>query len=219
MYLVRPANGRRAVRYAACAYADIECGLQFAEGDFNMKRFQALILLPVLIVGHLAGPAIVASSGGETDRPNILFITVDDMSCDSVGVFGCKLAGTTPHIDRLAAEGLRFKYAHVQVANCMPSRNVMLSGRYPHNNRVEGFYQIKDPDYPVLADLMKQRGYFTAIRGKVSHSTPYHPYDWDLVLDGTGPQRAHPKNVESYYTSAKQGIEAGKDPAEYTEDA
>ena len=60
--------------------------------------------------------------------------------------------------DRLAAEGLCFKYAHVQVGNCMPSRNVMWSGRYPHNNRVEGFYQVKDPGYPVLADLMKQAG-------------------------------------------------------------
>ena len=58
-------------------------------------------------------------------KPNILLITVDDMSCDSIGAFGCKLKGTTPHIDQLASESLRFQYAHVQVGNCYPSRNVM----------------------------------------------------------------------------------------------
>ncbi len=152
------------------------------------------------------------SRSSAADRPNILYITVDDMSCDSIGAFGCKLEGTTPNIDRLASQGLRFNYAHVQVGNCMPSRNVMYSGRYPHNNRVEGFYQVRDADYPVLADLMQQAGYFTGIRGKVSHSTPYHPYPaWDVVLDtlpdGT---QAHPKNIESYYQSARQGIAEAK---------
>src|SRR6188474_2109075 len=92
------------------------------------------------------------------ERPNLLIITTDDMSADSVGAFGCKLAGITPHMDQFAREGLRFRFAHVQVGNCMPSRNVMWSGRYPHNNRVEGFYQVKDPGYPVLADLMNSAG-------------------------------------------------------------
>ena len=132
------------------------------------------------------------------------------MSCDSVGVFGCKLADTTPNIDRLAKQGLRFEYAHVCVGNCMPSRNVMFSGRYPHNNRVEGFYQVKDPDYPVLCDLMKAGGYFTAIRGKVSHSTPYLPYAWNLVLDTIEGEKQHTKNIDSYYKSTKRGIEASK---------
>src|SRR5690606_22735289 len=86
------------------------------------------------------------------------------------------------------------------------------SGRYPHNNRVEGFYQVRNPGYPVLADLMQAAGYFTGIRGKVTHSTPYHPYPaWDAVLDtlpdGT---RAHPKNVQSYYLSTRHGIEQAR---------
>jgi N-sulfoglucosamine sulfohydrolase len=110
---------------------------------------------------------------------NLLIITVDDMSADSIGAFGCTLPNATPHIDRLARQGLRFAHAYVQVGNCMPSRNVMWSGRYPHNNGVEGFYQVKNPGYPVLVDLMKEAGYFTAIRHKVSHSRPYHPYAWE----------------------------------------
>jgi N-sulfoglucosamine sulfohydrolase len=87
----------------------------------------------------------------------------------------------------------------------------MWSGRYPHNNGVEGFYQVKDPGYPVLVDLMKEAGYVTAIRHKVSHSTPYHPYAWDLVLDtlpdGT---KAHVKDPVSYGVSTTRGIRAAK---------
>ena len=77
-------------------------------------------------------------------KTNILLITVDDMSCDSVGSFGSTIKDITPNIDKLSSQGLRFKKAHVQVGNCYPSRNVMLSGRYPHTSQVEGFYQVKN---------------------------------------------------------------------------
>lgn len=151
------------------------------------------------------------AQGPDARRPNILFITVDDMSCDSVGAFGCGLQGITPHTDRLASQGLRFDYAHVQVGNCYPSRNVMFSGRYPHNSGVEGFYQVKPTDFPVLCDLMKAGGYYTAIRGKVSHSTPYQPYAWDddltVAPDGT---KLHIKDVPSYGECTARGIANAK---------
>jgi N-sulfoglucosamine sulfohydrolase len=163
-------------------------------------------LFAVFVVLAIPSCAITAES-----RLNVLILTVDDMSADSLGAFGCKLADTSPNIDRLARQGLRFDYAHVVVANCMPSRNVLYSGRYPHNNGVEGFYQVKNPSYPVMTDLMKEAGYFTAIRGKVGHSTPYAPYPWDLVLDtlpdGT---KAANKVIASYKTSTEQGIGAAK---------
>ncbi len=142
-------------------------------------------------------------------QPNILFITVDDMNCDSIGAFGCPLEDITPNIDKLAGQSLRFNKAHVVVGNCYPSRNVMFSGRYPHNSGVEGFYQVKPTSFPVLCDLMQQGGYYAAIRGKVAHSTPYQPYAWDADLtilpDGT---KAHLKDAASYYQSVKTGIES-----------
>lgn len=141
-------------------------------------------------------------------KPNFLFITVDDMNCDSIGAFGCPLEDITPNIDKLASQSLRFDKAHVVVGNCFPSRNVMFSGRYPHNSGVEGFYQVKPTDFPVLCDLMQQGGYYAAIRGKVSHSTPYQPYAWDddltILPDGS---KAHMKDAKSYYDSVKTGIE------------
>jgi N-sulfoglucosamine sulfohydrolase len=59
---------------------------------------------------------------------------------------------------------------------------------------------------------MKSAGYFTAIRGKVSHSTPYSPYPWDLVLDrGAEGGKTTSKVVDSYRASTEEGIRAAKD--------
>jgi len=155
---------------------------------------------------------LATAFASSAERPNLLLIPVDDMSADSLGCFGCKLADTSPNIDRLAKQGLRFTLAHVQVGNCMPSRNVMWSGRYPHNNGVEGFYQAPDAKHPHLVDLMREAGYFTGIFHKVSHSSPYHPYPWDLVVenraDGT---KAHVKDPASYGDATAQGIAAAKE--------
>ncbi|MEM9368280.1 MAG: sulfatase [Planctomycetota bacterium] len=144
-------------------------------------------------------------------RPNILIITVDDMSADSLGSFGCELSNTSPHIDRFARQSLRFRHGHVLVGNCMPGRNIMWSGLYSHVNGVEGFRQNPNPDYPVLCDLAKQAGYFTAIRGKVSHSTPYHPYAWDAVLDTSDDgKKYHTKDAVGYGASARTAFERAK---------
>jgi len=145
-------------------------------------------------------------------RLNVLIITVDDMSADSIGAFGCKLPDTTPAIARLASQGMRFHRAHVVVGNCMPSRNVMWSGLYPHHNGVEGFYQVPEAKHPHLADLMKGAGYFTAVQHKVSHSTPYAPYPaWDLNLDvGPDGRRRDVKNPRSYGEGTAQGIQTAR---------
>tara|TARA_B100000809_G_scaffold265954_1_gene326502 strand:- start:74 stop:1885 length:1812 start_codon:yes stop_codon:yes gene_type:complete len=145
-------------------------------------------------------------------QPHLLIITVDDMNADSMSSYGCPLKEITPNMDALVRSGLRFQYAHVQVGNCMPGRNVMWSGRYPHNNRVEGFYQVKDATHPHLVDVMKQGGYFTAIRGKTSHSTPYNPYAWDAILDTDQEgNRYHIKDPDSYGEATRRGIEAARE--------
>ncbi len=56
-----------------------------------------------------------------------MLITADDMNWDAVGAFGCPTAGTTPNIDRLAAEGLRFQHGHVTIAVCQPSRSALMT--------------------------------------------------------------------------------------------
>lgn len=159
------------------------------------------------LVCLFSSSVILASS--LSAKPNLLIITTDDMSCDSVGVYGSKLKDTTPNMDKLAAQSMRFNYAHTVVGNCMPSRNVMWSGKYPHNNRIEGFRAMSkmEKDYPVLGDLVKNAGYFTGIRHKVEHSTPYSPFPWDIVL---GEKRDDVKNAASWGAAATKGIEAAK---------
>ena len=153
---------------------------------------------------------IFSCSYSQANTPNLLVITVDDMNCDSVGVFDGVIPDLTPNMDQLATEGMRFEMAHVQVGNCYPSRNVMFSGRYPHSSGVEGFYQVQN-DYPVFCDVMQKAGYYAAIRGKVSHSTPFQPYRWDADLttkeDGT---KEHIKDVASYGRSLERGITLAK---------
>ena len=106
-----------------------------------------------------------------TDRLNVLFITVDDMNRDSVGVYGARVPETTPNIDRLASEGLRFEHAHVTVALCQPTRAVWMTGRYPHNSGALGFDEIR-ADVPTLPETLRQIGFYTGILSKTPHVVP-----------------------------------------------
>lgn len=102
--------------------------------------------------------------------PNIVIILTDDQGYADVGVFGAK-GFKTPNLDRLAAEGCVFRNFHVAQAVCSASRAGLLTGCYP--NRI-GIHGALGPgskvginaDEMTLAELVKQRGYATAIFGK-----------------------------------------------------
>ena len=116
------------------------------------------------------------------DNLNVLFINVDDMNRDSVGVYGAKVAGTTPNIDKLAAEGLRFEHAHVTAAICQPTRAVWMTGRYPHNNGALGFDEI-GADVPTLPETLRQHGFYTGILGKTVHVVPSREHAFEYSRD------------------------------------
>jgi N-sulfoglucosamine sulfohydrolase len=115
--------------------------------------------------------------------PNILLITADDMNWDAVGAYGCHVDRTTPNIDQLAAEGIRFEYAHVNIAVCQPSRSAIMTGCYPHRNGGEGFFHLRRPGIPILPELLRNAGYQVGVLGKVGHSTPYTDFHWDMTYD------------------------------------
>ncbi len=139
------------------------------------------------------------------ERPNILLITADDMNWNSVGVYNSTVAGTTPHIDRFATEGMKFDYAYVQMAMCTPSRQVMLSGNHSHQTKTRGFTEIERLG-PALPDILKENGYFIANLNKEQDF-----YDWDIAFteDSTGVGRDIP-----YQEKAISGIieNAGEKP-------
>ena len=112
---------------------------------------------------------------------NVLLITVDDMSCDSVGVYGNPITNITPNIDQLASEGLRFKHGHVTVAICQPCRAAWMTGRYPHNSGALGFDQIRN-GIPTLPEALQKAGYRTGLMAKHGHVIPSRAAAFDEIV-------------------------------------
>lgn len=109
-------------------------------------------------------------SAATSTRPNVLFISVDDMN-NHLGTYGHALV-KSPNIDRLAARGVRFDRAYCQYAFCAPSRASVLTGLRPDQTRVyggpNGFRQAL-PDAVTLPQMFRNAGYVAARVGKVFH--------------------------------------------------
>ena len=135
------------------------------------KLFLVLVgRVKALLLSLLTCASFCLSAFAES-KLNVMFITLDDMNRDSVGVYGSKVEGTTPNIDKLAGEGLRFEHGHVSIAICMPTRAVWMTGRYPHNSGALGFTKIK-PGVPTLPETLLKNGFMTGILGKTEHVVP-----------------------------------------------
>jgi iduronate 2-sulfatase len=110
------------------------------------------------------------------DRPNVLMICVDDLN-DWIGCMGGHPSARTPHMDKLASQGILFSNAHCQVPLCGPSRASLLSGLRPSSTGIYG--QIKDEDIReanactkqvlFLPEYFKNNGYHTMGIGKIFH--------------------------------------------------
>ncbi len=135
------------------------------------------------------------------ELPNVLLITVDDMNCDSVGAFGCRIPGITPNIDRLAREGVRFKHAHVTVAICQPTRAVWMTGRYPHNSGALGFDPIRK-GVPTLVEALREAGYYTGLMAKHGHVVPTRATAWNEIVPAR--ELKNGRGAGQYYARAKK---------------
>lgn len=120
---------------------------------------------------------------------NVLFIIVDDLNL-ALGTYAQSdtrpqyATATTPNIDRLAAQGLRFEHAFVQTPLCNPSRASFLSGLRPatlevHDGSAWPRHKIGD-DLRMLPEHFNDHGYFTARVGKVGHNRYEHAISWDV---------------------------------------
>lgn len=147
------------------------------------------------------------SADNSAGRPNVLLITADDMNWDAPGCFGGKVPDLTPNIDRLAAEGMRFHHAHITIAVCMPSRSVLMTGRYPHRNGAEGFGPI-DNDVPTLQEQLDKAGYINGILGKVAHLKPTEKFKWSMAHDFK--EMHFGRDPKLYYELAKEFFEKAK---------
>lgn len=126
-----------------------------------------------LLLAGTAGTALSKSAEQPTERPNVLFIMVDDMGYADLSRDGAQ-GYRTPALDRLASEGVRFTQAYANSAVCSPTRTALITGRYQYRFRAG----LSEPNIrfpagdelpqgtPTLASQLRDLGYRTSLIGK-----------------------------------------------------
>ena len=118
--------------------------------------------------------------------PNIVFIMADDHAWQAISAYGSN-RNVTPHIDRLATEGVRFDRAFVTNSICAPSRAVILTGLHSHLNGVRTNAEVFDGAQTTFPKLLNGAGYSTAMIGKWHLKSRPTGFDHYEVLIGQGP--------------------------------
>ncbi|GAB3163742.1 sulfatase family protein [Telluribacter humicola] len=134
-----------------------------------MKYFGIIVGIVLLSV-----QAVIAQQ-----RPNVVIFIADDVSWNDFGCYGNKEV-KTPNIDRIAREGLRFTNVYLTASSCSPSRNSILSGRYPHNTGAAELHTPLPAEVPTFPGALKEAGYHCVSAGKW-HSGPHAVKDFSLV--------------------------------------
>jgi arylsulfatase A-like enzyme len=145
--------------------------------------------LPLRALLLSAGLATLAASAA--DRPNILFIAIDDQN-DWIGALGGHSQAKTPNIDRLAGRGTLFANAHCQSPLCNPSRSSLLTGLRPSSTGIYGLAPgIRDVEqtrqHVTLPQTYTRAGYFTYACGKIYHDGSFKPKDRAAEFNEWGP--------------------------------
>ena len=137
----------------------------------------------------------LAADAPAAKRPNILFIFTDDHCEQAISAYGSDRI-KTPHLDRIANEGMRFRRCYVSNAICGPSRAVIQTGKYSHLNgfvRNGNYFDGKQQTFPKL---LQKAGYQTAVVGKWHLGSTPQGYDYYDVLQGQGPYYNPPMITE-----------------------
>lgn len=142
----------------------------------------------------------LSSLTAKADRPNVLFIAIDDLN-DWIGCLGGHPQTITPNFDRLAASGVLFTNAHCPAPACNPSRGAIMTGVSPH---VSGLYDNRQkmrermPDAELLPKYFSQHGYWSAGSGKILHyfidAQSWDQYYPPKETEDPFPRTFYPKN-------------------------
>jgi arylsulfatase A-like enzyme len=129
-------------------------------------RLPSLLALTLTASFHFPSPTLAAT------QPNLIWIMADDLGYGDLGCYGQKVI-TTPHLDRMAAEGLRLTHFYAGATVCAPSRSVLMTGQHHGRTRVRGNAGQTNPAAQALtaedttvAKVLQTAGYQTALIGK-----------------------------------------------------
>lgn len=150
----------------------------------------AKIYFPILFI--VVATLLFSCNNAEDIKPNFIFILVDDLGCPQLGCYGSSYY-QTPHIDKLANEGMRFTNAYSAGSVCSPTRASILTGKYPARLHItnplptviKNTFPLSEPDWQkflpleevTFAEILRSEGYRTALFGK-----------WHLSIEKTPPE-------------------------------
>ena len=146
----------------------------------------------------------------EKEKPNILFIAIDDLN-DWVGYLGGHPQAKTPNIDRLIQRGVGFSKAYTIAPLCNPSRVALLTGLYPSTTGVYGNrnnFRKTLPNEITLMQYLKSNGYTTKGGGKIFHGNnrPGDSLSWDYYFISKGHTRISGRDPELPNVSTQSGF-------------
>ena len=132
----------------------------------NMQKRNLIRLVICGLVIGVLGSTVRAGTEpkpnpNQPQRVNILLILSDDHAKNAIGCYG-NTDIKTPHLDRLAREGMRFEHALTPNSFCTPARAAVLTGKYSHKNGVTHLNQEFDGSQPTFPKLLQAAGYETA---------------------------------------------------------
>ena len=172
------------------------------------SRFHLLTCLAITLVGLL--PVTLRAADPAVRRPNFLFVFTDDQRWDAMGTVQREQGAQarfpwfqTPAMDRMAAEGVRFRNAFVVNSLCAPSRAVFLTGRYNHLNGIANNRTAFPSENVTHATLLRAAGYTTGYVGKwhMGQQRGQRPgFDYSASFIGQGRYRDCPFEINGRET-------------------
>jgi arylsulfatase A-like enzyme len=161
--------------------------------QLNRKTMKLIL---TLVAALLLAPLHAADS-----RPNIVFLFTDDQTIGAMGCYGNKEI-ITPHMDKLAADGVRFQNHYNTTSICMASRASVMTGLYEYRhgcNFSHGDLQRRlfDQSYPVK---LRQAGYFTGVAGKIGfliEGEKFEAFEKEFDVWSGGPGQTHYETVKN----------------------
>ncbi len=153
-----------------------------------IKLEHKLIIMGLISIALIGCKISKQFEADKNKKPNILFIMSDDHATNAISAYGSRLANIapTPNIDRLASEGVLMDNVFCTNSICTPSRAVIMTGQYSHNNGVKTLDDDFDKERQNIAKILQKSGYQTAMIGKWHLHTQPTGFDYYNVLPGQG---------------------------------